>query len=99
MAHFKDLAAINGVNIVTRFQASIFGRTVRFNLADFDGQTLILATNDNEAPRYICVGPLDGHVDNLFGHLDPLAAHNQLLDKLGRRQKNQLQTMTLKVHY
>lgn len=87
MAHFKNLAAIDGVNVVTGLQSSLFSATVRFHFANFDGQALIFAANDDKSPRDVTIGPFDDHVDDFLRHVEPRAARNRLRDKLGTKDK------------
>ena len=89
MSHFKDFLPIDGMHVVRGLEAGIFGRAVGFDLADLYRQALVFAPHDHEAPGHAGVGPVDGDVHDLLGHLEYHEARNQLRDKLGKgRQKS-----------
>ena len=76
------------MKVVQRFKTRIFGRTVGFDLSNFNGQTLVFTTDDYEPPWNIGIGSIYSDMNYLLRHLGPSTPRNQLLDKLGNAAKN-----------
>jgi len=69
VAHLEDLLAVDGVDVVPLLQPSLLGGGVGLDPAQLDGEGLVLAAHDDEAPG-LALGPLQGHTYHLFGHLE-----------------------------
>ena len=85
MGHFEDLFAIDLPDVVHDFEAGGLGVAVGLDGADLDGQGLVLAADDLEAPRLTRRLPGQRQLDNLLRHVGTLYLLS-LLSYLSKKQ-------------
>merc|ERR1719249_625728 len=68
VTHLEDLLLVDRPHVVPLLESGLLGGAVWLDPAGLDGEGLVLAPHDDQAPRLV-PGPLQGHGNHLLRHL------------------------------